>query len=225
MKNFKKVISLLAVMALVMSLFAGISVQAENGANVDDKFVYQASKMSWKQYACMVSSDDDAYICVETTAADPYFYADVGAVTADYPILAVKYVFPSASTPHTNQLYFSTTGGLPWTKCHFGHTFVANDKWTLDTYNIRELVPAIEDQTLKDFRFLGAADAGKVAYFAYFGFFKTVEDAKAYDAWYTEEWDLEDLESEEREESIPDAYDSAAELPYARQTVRSTSAP
>ena len=217
MKLFKKILGLAIVMAIVMSLFAGFSVQAENGANVDDTYVYIASEQNWQQYHCIVSSDDPAYVNVETTAADPYFFMDIGPATSEYPILAVKYAFLSSAQPHTNRLYMATSN-QGWTACNIAHEFKANDKWNLNTYNVRELCPNMADEPMKSFRLLGAADAGKTSYFAYFGFFKSVEDAQAYDAWYVDEYGLEDFETEEREELTPDAFDNISETSFGKQT-------
>lgn len=194
----KRIIPLILSVVLAITLIGSVSAFA---ADYDDEYVYELTTPGLNvQSAGTMSLDsftyaDDGYGVFDTNdVSDPWFVMFIDDVPTDtYKYVAVKY---AAESIFEGPMWITGSGEsqpLDWgiEGCYASHNLTADGEWHLAIYDIAATFSAVDTgSSLASFRLPGAANVGDAIYIAYIGFFKTEAEVKAFDADYSDEYDL-----------------------------------
>lgn len=199
----KRIIPLILAVSLVITLFASVSVSA---ADYDDEYVFLFTEVLID--GIQVSADPfshDGYATITSTdpATSPFFIIQNIEVPNTQKYVAVKYaaesVFLDENGEKSANSYMWVTAGndenpkvLDWDRpdeCIGDPKLITDYEWHLAIFEISATFLGVGDLNITTFRMPGAAPGENID-IAYVGFFKTEEEAQAYDAAYSYEYDL-----------------------------------
>lgn len=229
----KRIIPLFLSVVLAVALLAGTSAFA---ADYDDEYVFDYTKVPVDGQ--QVSHDpysNYGYATITSTdpATSPFFILQSIEVPNTQKYVAIKYSTESVFSDgeHITNSYMWVTAGdddnpklLDWDRpdeCTGDPKLIADGEWHLSIIEIASTFSGVGDYNITTFRLPGAA-AGEIFNIAYVGFFTTEEEALAFDADYSYDYDLP---SESGGEPSAEPSDDPTDEPTAEPTAEPTEAP
>lgn len=191
----KRIFSMILAVSLAVALLSGAAVFA---ADYDDEYVYSFGDPQTAVTAITVlhmPNANEGYGTMTTNGADPWFFIRVD-IPSTQKYVAVKYASDfelAGNLVITAGDEGSTTPILDWGMegTEADPQMIADGEWHLAIYEIASTFTGMkEEYNLQTFRLPGVAEVGESYDVAYVGFFKTVEEAKAFDADYSYDYDL-----------------------------------
>lgn len=195
----KRIFSMILAVSLAVTLLAGASVFA---ADYDDTYVFRfGGSLALTAVAVThEASIDGAYGTITTNTGDPsqawFFFRAFIPNTQKY--VAIKYATEFALagnlviTADENDIDPTVPPQLDWGMegTEADPQMTTDGEWHLAIYEIASTFTGVGDLNLTTFRMPAAANVGETIDVAYIGFFETVEEAKAFDADYSYDYDL-----------------------------------
>ena len=133
----------------------------------------------------IISQEDGFMRATTSNAGDVWWGVSVSVKTAEYPYMAIRYRISGNHSSNwlyltddrVNPGYSATTGtwGSP--------KFMCDNEWHTSVYNFADEFSAMADVNLTSIRLPGAADTNGYLDIAYVAFFKTEEEANAFEGY------------------------------------------